>query len=129
MLGSDMKYEDFLQRMLELCEKAYQKNRIATQTKRSFCEWCCEVEKKKNPTLTLGQFLQFTVDMLVEKERDKEQEEKDKDKDKDRNKDQDQEKENYPWRTNPPPLPMPPPDRARGLCIMYVYLFFCYVKQ
>ena len=89
MLGSDMKYEDFLQRMLELCEKAYQKNRIATQTKRSFCEWCCEVEKK-NPTLTLGQFLQFTVDMLVEKERDKEQEEKDKDKD--RNKDQDQEK-------------------------------------
>eukprot|EP00439_Symbiodinium_sp_Y106_P064879 s2731_g10.t1 len=75
-------------------------------------EWCCEVEKKKNPTLTLGQFLQLTVDMLVEKERDKEQEEKDKDKDKDRNKDQDQEKENYPWRTNPPPLPMPPPDRA-----------------
>ena len=76
-----MEYTDFLRRMVELCEKAYKKNRIAIQTERSFFESCLEVEKKQNQALTLGQFLQFKVDFLVDKEKEKQQEEEEKEKD------------------------------------------------
>ena len=58
---------------MELCEKTYKKNRIATQTERSFFESCLEVEQKQNQALTLGVFLQFTVDTLVDKEKEQQQ--------------------------------------------------------
>ena len=110
-IGSSMSYEDFLDMLVDLCEKAYRKKKIATQTNRSFFMSCCDMEKKKTgrQDLTVEEFLQYTTDSIVEKENLKKEKEKDKD----------PEMKNAPWRKYPPPLPKPPSREgaASGLCI------------
>ena len=112
----EITYNNFIAKLVAMCEKGYDLPKVTTQSDRSFLHTCWEMERKKSHNLSFEDFIAYTVDTLVEQELEKVSEQ-DHHKDKAMDKDKEKVKEEAPWRTHPPPLPMPPTDRARGLCL------------
>ncbi|CAE7556070.1 unnamed protein product, partial [Symbiodinium microadriaticum] len=110
--GSEVSYDEFIQKLVAMCEKAFDVRKVTMQSDRNFLETCWDMDTKKSRDVSFEDWIAYSVDSFVDQEKEKKVSEQDKDKEKD--KDKEEVKDEAPWRRHPPPLPMPPSDGARG---------------
>ena len=123
--GSEVSYDEFIQKLVAMCEKAFDVRKVTMQSDRNFLETCWDMDTKKSRDVSFEDWIAYSVDSFVDQEKEKKVSEQDKDKEKD--KDKEEVKDEAPWRRHPPPLPMPPSDGARGLCVYNIHLSVLFV--